>query len=217
MKIVSINVGRPREVLWKGMTVQTGIFKEPVDGPVRIEQLNLAGNAQADLTVHGGKDKAVYAYRAEHYEYWRRELPDTAFSLGMFGENLTTEGLSEESLFIGDQLKVGEAVLTVTQPRVPCYKLGLRFGRDDIIKRFLCSGRSGFYFAVVEPGDVRAGNEIEIIERDKNGVSVADINRLFVGQTDDPELRERAMKIDALPRIWKQQLLQRHGTPAPPV
>lgn len=217
MKIVSINVGRPREVLWKGMTVQTGIFKEPVDGPVRIEQLNLAGDAQADLTVHGGKDKAVYAYPAEHYEYWRRGLPETAFSWGMFGENLTTEGLSEESLFIGDQLKVGEAVLTVTQPRVPCYKLELRFGRDDIIKRFLWSGRSGFYFAVVEPGDVRAGNEIEIIERDKNGVSVADIYRLFVGQTDDPELRERAMKIDALPRIWKQQLLQRHGTPAPPV
>lgn len=217
MKIVSINVGRPREVLWKGITVQTGIFKEPVDGPVRIEQLNLAGDAQADLTVHGGKDKAVYAYPAEYYEYWRRELPETAFSWGMFGENLTTEGLSEESLFIGDQLKVGEAVLTVTQPRVPCYKLELRFGRDDIIKRFLWSGRSGFYFGVVEPGDVRAGNEIEIIERDKNGVSVADIYRLFVGQTDDPELRERAMKIDALPRIWKKQLLQRYGTPAPPV
>ena len=217
MKIVSINVGRPREVLWKGMTVQTGIFKEPVDGPVRIEHLNLAGDAQADLTVHGGKDKAVYAYPTAHYEYWRRELPETAFSWGMFGENLTTEGLSEESLFIGDQLKVGEAVLTVTQPRVPCYKLGLRFGRDDVIKRFLWSGRSGFYFAVVEPGYARAGNEIEIIERDKNGVSVADINRLFVGQTDDPKLRERAMKIDALPRIWKKQLLQRHGTPAPPV
>lgn len=217
MKIVSINVGRPREVLWKGMTVQTGIFKEPVDGPVRIEQLNLAGDAQADLTVHGGKDKAVYAYPVEHYEYWRRELPETAVSWGMFGENLTTEGLSEESLFIGDQLKVGEAVLTVTQPRVPCYKLELRFGRDDIIKRFLWSGRSGFYFAVVEPGDVRVGNEIDIIERDKNGVSVADIYRLFVGQTDDPELQERAMRIDALPRIWKKQLLQRHGTPAPPV
>ena len=217
MKIVSINVGRPREVPWKGMTVQTGIFKVPVDGPVSIEHLNLAGDAQADLTVHGGKDKAVYAYPTAHYEYWRRELPETAFSWGMFGENLTTEGVSEESLFIGDQLKVGEAVLTVTQPRVPCYKLGLRFGRDDVIKRFLWSGRSGFYFAVVEPGDVRAGNEIEIIERDKNGVSVADINRLFVGQTDDPELRERAMKIDALPRIWKKQLLQRHGTPAPPV
>lgn len=217
MKIVSINVGRPREVLWKGMTVQTGIFKEPVDGPVHIEHLNLAGDAQADLTVHGGKDKAIYAYPTAHYEYWRRELPETAFSWGMFGENLTTEGLSEESLFIGDQLKVGEAVLTVTQPRVPCYKLELRFGRDDVIKRFLWSGRSGFYFAVVEPGDVRAGNEIEIIERDKNGVSVADINRLFMGQTVDPELRERAMKIDALPRIWKKHLLQRHGTPAPPV
>lgn len=209
MKVVSVNVGMPREVLWKRMRVQTGIFKEPVDGPVMIRKLNLAGDAQADLTVHGGEDKAVYAYPAEHYEYWIRELPAMPFSWGMFGENLTTEGLSENAVYIGDRMRIGGAVLAVTQPRVPCYKLGLRFGRDDIVKRFLWSGRSGFYFALVEPGEVRAGDGIEVLERDENPVSVEDISRLFLGQANDSELRERAMNAGALPLIWKQELLLR--------
>jgi len=130
MRIVSVNVGMPREVAWKGMTARTGIFKEPVDGPVMIDKLNLAGDSQADLTVHGGEEKAVYAYPAEHYEYWRHELPDVSLSWGMFGENLTTEGLSEDTLCVGDRLSIGSTVLQVTQPRVPCYKLALRFDRD---------------------------------------------------------------------------------------
>src|SRR5215469_13114245 len=135
MKIVSVNAGMPREILWKGMTVQTAIFKEPVQGPVMIDKLNLAGDRQADLTVHGGEEKAVYAYPVEHYAYWRQELPDVSFSWGMFGENLTTEGVREDSLCIGDRLKIGSAVLMVTQPRIPCYKLALRFDFDDMIKR----------------------------------------------------------------------------------
>jgi MOSC domain-containing protein YiiM len=209
MKIVSVNVGKPREVVWKGMTVQTAIFKEPVYGPVAISKLNLTGDKQADLTVHGGSEKAVYAYPAEHYEYWQNELPELSFSWGRFGENLTTEGLREESLGIGDRLRVGSAVLMVTQPRTPCYKLGLRFERDDMIKRFLMSGRSGFYFSVIEPGEVSAGSEVEILDRDPNRVTVADIVRLYLGQTRDPDLVQRAVSVSALPENWKTHLLLR--------
>ena len=212
MKIVSVNVGMPREVVWKGMRVQTAIFKEPVDGPVTISKLNLAGDKQADLTVHGGSEKAVYAYPAEHYEYWREELPDVAFSWGKFGENLTTEGLGEDTLCIADRLRVGSAVLMVTQPRMPCYKLALRFDRDDMIKRFLTSQRSGFYFSVVEEGEVRAGSEVEILSRDPHRVSVVDVVRLYLGQTRDPELLQRAMNVSALPRNWKAELTLRART-----
>ena len=196
----------PREVMWKGMTVQTGIFKEPVDGPVVVGPLNLAGDQQADLTVHGGEQKAIYGYPAEHYEYWRRELPDIAFSWGKFGENLTTVGLLEDTLYVGDHLRLGSAVLRVTQPRMPCYKLALKFERDDMIKRFLLSGRSGFYFSVIEPGIVSAGSEVEILSRDPNRVSVADICKLFLGQTGDRELAQRAMNVTALPQNWKTEL-----------
>ena len=179
MKIVSVNVGLPREVVWKGMTVQTGIFKDPVDRPVTMSKLNLAGDRQADLTVHGGAEKAIYAYPTEHYEYWRKTLPEVPFSWGKFGENLTTEGLIEDELYIGDRLRVGSAILMVTQPRMPCYKLALRLDRDDMMKRFLTSQRSGFYFSVVEEGEVHAGSEVEILSRDLHRVTVADIVRLL--------------------------------------
>jgi MOSC domain-containing protein YiiM len=210
MKIISVNVGLPREVVWKGMTVQTGIFKDPVDKPVTISKLNLAGDQQADLTVHGGAEKAVYAYPAEHYEYWRRKLREVAFSWGKFGENLTTEGLTEDMLCIGDRLRVGSAILMVTQPRMPCYKLALRFDRDDMIKRFLM--RSGFYFAVVEEGEVHAGSEVEILSRDPHRVAVVDIVRLYLGQVRDPELLHRAMNVSALPQNWKAELPLRART-----
>ncbi len=209
MRIVSVNVGLPREVVWKGMTVQTAIFKEPVAGAVQICKLNLAGDRQADLTVHGGSEKAVYAYPAEHYAYWREQLPDFSCSWGVLGENLTTEGLVEDAVYIGDTLKVGSAVLRVTQPRMPCYKLELRFNRDDMIKRFLLSGRSGIYFSVVEPGDVGAGSQVEILDRDPNKVTVSDIVRLYLGQARDPELFQRATNVSSLPGNWKTQLLLR--------
>src|SRR2546427_7028112 len=175
--------------------VQTGIFKDPVARPVKIEKLNLAGVQQADLTVHGGAEKAVYAYPAEHYEYWQRELPEVSFSWGRFGENLTTEGLGEDALYIGDRLRVGSAILMVTQPRMPCYKLALRFDRDDMIKRFLMSERSGFYFSVIEPGEVSPESRVEILSRDANRVAVADIVRLYLGQTRDPQLLQRATNV----------------------
>src|SRR6516225_7231283 len=172
MRIVSVNVGLPREVVWKGINVRTAIFKQPVAGAVAIREPNLAGDRQADLTVHGGSGKAVYAYPAEHYEYWRKQLSDASFSWGVFGENLTTEGLREDTLCIGDLLRVGSAVLRVTQPRMPCYKLQLRFNRDDMIKRFLVSGRTGFYFSVIDPGEVGTGSKLEIMDRDPNRVTI---------------------------------------------
>ena len=212
MRIVSVNVGLPREVVWKGMTVHTAIFKEPVEGSVAVSTLNLAGDLQADLTVHGGADKAVYAYPAEHYDHWRNELAGVRFPWGAFGENLTTEGLDEHTLCIGDRLRVGSATLVVTQPRMPCYKLALRFDRDDIIKRFLTSRRSGFYFSVTAEGEVRKGSVVEILSRDPHQVSVVDIVRLYLGQTRDPELLRRAVKVSALPQNWKADLASKLRT-----
>jgi MOSC domain-containing protein YiiM len=161
MKVVSLNLGLPQTVQWKGKAVSTGIFKASVSGRIALRPLNFDGDRQADLSVHGGPDKAVYVYPAEHYAYWRRELPDMALPWGMFGENLTTEGLQEEdALQVGDRFRIGSAEVVVTQPRLPCFKLGLRFGRDDIVRRFLASGRTGFYFRVVGEGDVAAGDPI---------------------------------------------------------
>src|SRR5205809_7696450 len=185
MKIVSINVGLPREVEWRGKTVRTSIFKEPVAGRVRVERLNVEGDRQADLTVHGGADKAVYAYPAEHYAFWRENLPGMDLPWGAFGENFTTEGLIEDSVRIGDQLRVGSAELVVTQPRMPCFKLGIRFGRPDMVKRFLDSRRSGFYMAVAVEGDVGAGDAIEVVERHTAEVSITEYLWLYLLRSID--------------------------------
>jgi len=209
MTIVSLNVGLPREVDWHGRPVSTGIFKSPVSGRVPLRRLNFDGDRQADLTVHGGHAKAVYCYPAEHYEYWRETLPDVSFSWGKFGENLTTEGLTEDTLCIGDRLSVGSAVLMVTQPRMPCYKLGLRFERDDMIKRFLTSQRSGFYFSVIEEGEAQAGSKVEITSRDPHRVAVVEIVRLYLRQAQDQKLLHRAMNVSALPQNWKAELATR--------
>lgn len=209
MKLVSVNVGLPREVEWKGTRVSTGIFKSPVQGPVEVKTLNLRGDQQADLSVHGGVYKAVYAYPSEHYPYWREQLPQADLSWGAFGENLTTEGLLEDSLFIGDRLRVGSALLAVTQPRVPCYKITIRFDRDDMIKRFIASNTSGFYFAVIEEGELAAGSKFEIVHRDPAKVSVADINHLYYGHTRDAELLKRVVDVEALPASWRDYLRER--------
>ena len=203
MKLVSVNVGLSREVISKGKTVTTGIFKEPVEGRVLVRTLNLDGDRQADLKVHGGIHKAVYAYPAEHYDYWRRELPGVPLPWGMFGENLTVEGMFEGVTRIGDQFRIGSAELVVTQPRLPCYKLAVKFGRDDIIKRFLDSRLTGFYFAVLKEGEVGAGDSIETISRDVNELMVADVTRLYLDDKDDREKLERALTVNALPDSWK--------------
>ena len=209
MKVVSVNVGLPREIATKMGPVSTGIFKDPVSGEIAVRRLNLDGDAQADLKAHGGVDKAVYGYPIEHYNYWRSEFPDKAMPFGMFGENLTTEGLFEDELSIGDRLRVGTAVLVVTQPRLPCYKLALKFQRDDMIKRFLASGTSGFYFSVEREGTVSAGSPIEILSRDDHKVRVPDITRLYVSHEPDDELLQRAVSVPALPKSWKDYLVER--------
>ncbi|HYU98606.1 MAG TPA: MOSC domain-containing protein [Pyrinomonadaceae bacterium] len=204
MKLISLNVGLPRIVELNGEPVATGIFKEPKEGPVMLRTLNLDGDRQADLTVHGGVSKAVYAYPVEHYEFWKRELPEMKLPYGMFGENFTTEGMLEEALNVGDRFRVGEAELMVTEPRLPCYKLGIKFGRTDIIRRFLQSRRTGFYFAVVKEGEVEAGNEIELLRRDINEITIADITRLYAFEKDDLETLRRAVKLEALSDSWRE-------------
>src|ERR1051325_12172715 len=178
MEIISLNVGLPRLVLRNGEPVSTGIFKEPVERRVMLRTLNLDGYRQSDLSVHGGPEKAAYLYPSEHYEFWKRELPDMDLPWGMFGENFTTTGLLETEVHIGDRFRIGDAEVMVTQPRMPCYKLGIRFGRADIIKRFLVSERTGFYFSVLKEGDVGAGDEFELLHKNTSGVRVVDVTRL---------------------------------------
>ena len=203
MKILSVNVGLPREVTWQGKVVTTGIFKEPVNTPVMSRTLNLDGDRQADLTVHGGMNKAVYVYPSEHYGYWRTELPELDLPWGMFGENFTTEGLLEEAVYIGDRFRIGETEVMATEPRMPCYKLGIKFGRPDIIKRFLASRRTGFYFAVVREGMVGTGDAIKLIGHEQQEISVADITRLYVFEKNDLKALRRAVGVDSLPESWK--------------
>jgi MOSC domain-containing protein YiiM len=177
VRVLAVNVSSARNVPWRGRSVATGIFKEPIAGSVRVETLGIAGDVQADLAVHGGTNKAVYAYPAEHYPFWRSEYPDMELGWGMFGENLTTEGLLETQVRIGDRLRIGTATATVTQPRFPCFKLGIKFGRKDVIERFRRSRRSGFYLAVSQPGDVAAGDPIELLHEAAGQPTVAEIVR----------------------------------------
>jgi len=204
MRIISVNVGRPRLVVWNEQTVSTGIYKEPVAGRVVLRTLNLDGDQQADLTVHGGRSKAVYVYPTEHYSYWRDELPGTELPWGMFGENFTSEGLNESTINIGDRFGIGSAQVMVTEPRMPCYKLGIKFGRSDILRRFLASGRTGFYFSVQREGEVEAGDEVELIQRDENNVTVADITRLYARDKGDKDGMRRAIALEALPESWRE-------------
>ena len=214
MKVISLNVGRPRLAVYKGATVNTGIFKQPVTGRVALRTLNLDGDRQADLTVHGGPYKAAYAYPSEHYEFWRNELAEMELPWGMFGENFTTQGLAEENVHVGDRFRVGSATVMVRQPRMPCYKMPVRFQRDDIIERFLVSGRSGFYFSVEHQGDVGAGDSIELISTDEDGITIAEMNRLFVRDRYNRDLLQKAIDTTALPESWREYFLPRLKGPA---
>lgn len=215
MRIVSVNVGRPRTVTWRGRPVTTAIFKDPVPGRVPVRQLNLEGDGQADLSVHGGTDKAVYVYSAEHYVDWRRELADLELPWGMFGENLTVEGLREDDVYVGDRLRLGSAEVVVTQPRLPCYKLSVRFGRDDIVKRFLASGRTGFYLAVTREGDVGTGDPVEVLARNPQGITVGDVTRLYVRDKRNVAKLRRAIQVAALPEGWRSQFEEQLAKAAP--
>jgi MOSC domain-containing protein YiiM len=175
MKVLSVNVGRPRDTEWRTEMVQTAIYKAPVSGPVAVTGLNIAGDQQADLSVHGGPAKAVYAYPSEHYAFWREELPGVALPWGAFGENLTTEGLLETALRVGDMLRIGTTELVVTQPRMPCFKLNVHFQRPDMVKRFMPAGRTGFYLAVVKEGHLGAGDPLDLVPTDEHAISVAEV------------------------------------------
>ena len=208
MKLISLNVGIPRQVTYKSELVTTGIFKEPIHHRTKLRKLNLDGDKQADLTVHGGLNKAVYSYPAEHYGYWQKELPGMYLSWGMFGENFTTEGLFEDNVNIGDQFQIGSAIVIATQPRMPCYKLGVKFGRMDIVKRFLASGLTGIYFKVLQEGDVGAGDVIKLIRRDDNNVTVKDVIRIYSVDKDDVQTLERAIKVKDLSDGWRSHFIE---------
>ena len=213
MKLVSINVGLPREVQWHGKTVLTSIFKAPVAGPIAVRRMNVEGDRQSDLEVHGGADKAVYVYPAEHYAFWRTELPGVDLSWGAFGENFTTEGLLEDAVHIGDRFKIGSAEFAVTQPRMPCYKLAIRFGRPDMVKRFLRSGRTGFYLAVTREGEVTAGVAVASIARHELAISVAEIVGLYSADAANQDLLRKASELPALPEGWRDYFRKRLWEP----
>jgi MOSC domain-containing protein YiiM len=212
MRVISLNTGLPRDVIWHGRTVTTSIFKRPVEGRIELRTLNLDGDRQADLSVHGGAYKAVYCYPLEHYAFWKEALPGQELPMASFGENFTTTGMGEDSVHLGDRFSVGSAEVVVTQPRLPCYKLGVRFQSDDMVKRFLASRRTGFYVAVTREGNVGAGDAIAPLSRDVNAVPVSDITRLYVAKTfgpDDINAIHRALQVDVLPESWKDYFRER--------
>jgi MOSC domain-containing protein YiiM len=213
MKLLSVNVGLPREMEWKGKIVRTSIFKRSVAGRVPVSTLNVEGDQQSDLTVHGGPDKAVYAYPSEHFAFWCSELPGMDLPWGVFGENFTTTGLFEETVHIGDRFRVGSAEFVVTQPRMPCFKLGIRFNRPDMVKRFLQSGRTGFYFAVRKEGEVAAGDSIELLERDEHKIPVADVVNLYRGDAGNQDLLRRVSELPSLPNNWREYFRKRRWNP----
>lgn len=206
--LISVQVGVPRTVLQDGKEVSTGIFKTPVRKRLRMRTLNLEGDQQADLSVHGGRDKAVYAYPSEHYPYWKKELPGVELPWGSFGENLTTQGLLEGDACLGDRFQIGTAEVVVTQPRIPCFKLNLKFQRDDMVKRFLGSRRTGFYFRVLREGEIGAGDEIIRVHQDENRVPISDALKIYLGTPDSGDLRERALRVKYLSDSWREELSQ---------
>jgi len=213
MRVLSVNVGSPRRIDWHGREVFTSIWKTPAKGRVRVGQLNLAGDQQSDLSVHGGLDKAIYVYPSEHYKFWSREFPSMDLPWGAFGENLTTEGLLEGEMKIGDHIRIGSAECAVTQPRMPCYKLGIRFGREDMVKRFLASGRTGFYLSVLCEGEVGSGDSIEFTLRDPHEVTVADIASLYGHDAGNQTLLRRAVDLPVLPASWRDYFRKRLWEP----
>lgn len=213
MKLLSINVGLPRDVKWRGKVVRTSIFKAPVSGRVRVMRLNVEGDRQSDLSVHGGVEKAVYAYPSEHYAFWRNQIASTDFPWGAFGENLTTEGLLEDRVHIGDRFRAGSTEFIVTQPRMPCFKLGIRFNRPDMVKRFLRSGRVGFYLAVVQEGDIGAGDSLDLVAEDNSHITVADVVGLYAADAANQDLLRRASELSALPESWREYFRERLWEP----
>jgi MOSC domain-containing protein YiiM len=200
-------------VVYNGKTINTGIFKRPVSGPLQLRTLNLDGDRQADLSVHGGPHKAVYGYPSEHYSFWRKELPGVDLPWGMFGENFTTSGLAENELHVGDRFQIGSSIVMVRQPRTPCYKLAAKFQRDDMLERFLLSGRSGFYFSVEQEGSVAEEDDFQLLKRNQDGITISEMNRLFVREKYNQELLRKAVYTAALPDDWREYFAERLERP----
>lgn len=206
MRLIAVNTGLPREVIWRGQSISTGIFKQPIEGRVAVKTFNIGGDRQADLTVHGGRNKAVYAYPLTHYDFWKKELPGRDLPIGVFGENLTLESLSEDEVHIGDRFSVGSAELVATQPRMPCYKLGIRFEMEEVVEKFRAARRMGIYFAVSREGEVGEGDRLELVARDPSAVPISEITRLYFdansSAADETAIR-RVLLTDALPDRWR--------------
>ena len=207
MKVLSVHVGSLQEMLRNGKKIQTGIFKQPTEGPIEVKQLGLEGDQQANKKLHGGVYKAICVYPSEHYNLWKEELGKPDLSFGDFGENLTTSGLMEGDICLGDRLRIGSVEIVVTQPREPCITLNARLDTKDLSARIRKSGRSGFYFSVVKEGIIKKGDSIECINRDENRVTVSDFNRIINGEPEIADIVFRASKIDALPSRLKSQFL----------
>ncbi|MFV1921808.1 MAG: MOSC domain-containing protein [Methylotenera sp.] len=204
MKLVSINIAKPETVSISGQNVLTGINKKPQSEPIWLGKLNLVGDGQADLTVHGGEFQAVYSYPVEHYAYWAKELDQPALPYGTFGENFTVSGLLEKDVFVGDIFKVGNAIIQATMPRIPCFKFGNKVGKPDILEKFLFSGFSGFYHKVIEEGEVAVGNQIELVERDTNSISIRKALGLYKLKEGDVESLSHALTIQSLPPLLRE-------------
>jgi len=209
LNLVALSVGGPQHVDWRGETVRTSIFKERVAGLRHVAFLNIHGDEQSDLSVHGGRDKAVYAYPSEHYAFWHGELSNPGLAWGGFGENLTTEGLTERDVCIGDRLRIGNAEFVVTQPRLPCFKLAIRHGRLDIVRRFQRSGRSGFYLSVARQGELQEDDAIEFIARDERRLSIAATLQLFHAADVDVDVLRRAASHPSMAATWRQAFEKR--------
>ncbi len=209
MKLLSVNVSLPREVLHERETVSTGIFKRPVAGRVMLRTSNLDGDGQADLENHGGIHRAAYAYSIENYYHWRREIGRTDFAFGQFGENFTVEGMVEDDIHIGDVFRVGDALVEVTQPRPPCFKLGIKMGMARFPKLFLASGRVGFYLRVLEEGEVGAGDVFELIESGPERMTVREMSRLLFFEPENLEGAKRALRVRALSPGWRDSFEER--------
>ena len=203
MKLLSVNVSQPKEVSYNGKRIKTGIFKEPVSGQTMMRRLNLDGDGQGDPTVHGGIHKAVYVYPIEHYDYWKRELGRTDLTYGKFGENLTVEGMLEDGVHIGDVFRIGEALVEVSQPRVPCFKLGMKMRDPQIVKPFLESERVGFYVRVLEEGEVGAGDAIERTKVGEGQMTVKEIVHLRHFDSTNIAAAEKAANLPALTPSWR--------------
>ena len=207
MRVISVNVSQPRQIVHDGTVVSTGIFKESVAGRRRVRKLGIDGDGQADLTAHGGLDQAVYAYPVEHYDYWKAELGRDQLPYGQFGENLSIEGIDESAALVGDVLQVGSAVLQVTQPRLPCYKLGIRMGAGKTFpRRFQGSGRVGFYLRVLTEGDLAAGDRIERVDRDERSVSIAEFLQVYASKTRSRSAVHRVLSSTGLSQGWRSYL-----------